>query len=140
MGEPLREKPTGIVSASQVTAQFTPAAPVQNTNSYAQRHYQRAQQYAKHANWLQAVAELRDALRLEPEQSDYHALLAEVYWMQNLKGMARVHFRQALKFNPENAIALSYATQLKINSEQPPRKSFSQRFGDEFLGLFARRR
>jgi curved DNA-binding protein CbpA len=141
MGEPIiREKPTGIVSAPQaVTTQFAAATP-QMANSYAQRHYQRAQQYAKHANWLQAVAELRDALRLEPEQSDYHALLAEVYWMQNLKGMAKVHFRQALKFNPENAIARSYATKLKINSEQPRRKSFSQKFGDEFLGLFAWRR
>jgi tetratricopeptide (TPR) repeat protein len=139
MGELIREKPTGIVSAPQaVTTQFAAATP-QMANSYAQRHYQRAQEYAKYANWLQAVAELRDALRLEPEQSDYHALLAEVYWMQNLKGMAKVHFRQALKFDPENAIALSYATKVKINSEQP-RRSFPQKFGNDFWGLLVRKR
>jgi curved DNA-binding protein CbpA len=145
MGEPMiREKRTGIVSATRVVPeQFTPAAAetLQMANSYAQRHYQRAQQYAKHANWLQAVAELRDAIRLEPEKSDYHALLAEVYYSQNLKGMAKVHFRQALKFNPENPLALAYAAKLKLNLDKPSRrKSLSQKLGDDFFGLFARRR
>jgi curved DNA-binding protein CbpA len=145
MGEPMiREKRTGIVSATRaVPEQFTPAAAetVQMANSYAQRHYQRAQQYAKHANWLQAVAELRDAIRLEPEKSDYHSLLAEVYFHQNLRGMAKVHFRQALKFNPEDPLALAYAAKLKISLDQPSRrKTLSQKFGDDFFGLFARRR
>ncbi|MCU0566160.1 MAG: DnaJ domain-containing protein [Oculatellaceae cyanobacterium Prado106] len=144
MGDPMiRERRTGIVSAPHaVPIQFTPA-PAETAEiavSYAQRHYQRAQQYAKHANWLRAVAELRDALRLEPQKSEYHSFLAKVYLMQNLKGMARVHFRQALKFNPQDPLALEYAAKLKISLDKPNRKSFSHRFADsKFFGLFARR-
>jgi tetratricopeptide (TPR) repeat protein len=141
MGEPMREKRTGIVSSSPVVpVDFIPAETTQMANIYAQRHYQRAHQYAKNANWMQAVAELRDALRLEPERSEYHSLLAKVYLMQNLKGMARVHFRQALKFNAQDPLALEYAAKLKINLDKP-RKSFVQRLEDQnFLGLFVKRR
>jgi tetratricopeptide (TPR) repeat protein len=142
MGEPLREKRTGIMSSAPVVpVEFIPAETTQMANIYAQRHYQRAHQYAKNANWMQAVAELRDALRLEPERSEYHSLLAKVYLMQNLKGMARVHFRQALKFNAQDPLALEYAAKLKITLDQPSRKSFVQRLEEQnFLGLFVKRR
>jgi tetratricopeptide (TPR) repeat protein len=141
MGEPMREKRTGIMSSLPVVpVDFIPAETTEMANIYAQRHYQRAHQYAKNANWMQAVAELRDALRLEPERSEYHSLLAKVYLMQNLKGMARVHFRQALKFNAQDPLALEYAAKLKISLDKP-RKSFVQRLEDQnFLGLFVKRR
>jgi tetratricopeptide (TPR) repeat protein len=142
MGEPMiREKRTGIMpSAPTVPVDFIPAETAQMANIYAQRHYQRAHQYAKNANWMQAIAELRDALRLEPERSEYHSLLAKVYWMQNLKGMARVHFRQALKFNDQDPLALEYAAKLKINLDKP-RQSFVQKLEPQnFLGLFVKRR
>jgi tetratricopeptide (TPR) repeat protein len=141
MGEPMiREKRTGIMpSTPTVPVDFIPAETAQMANIYAQRHYQRAHQYAKNANWMQAVAELRDALKLEPERSEYHSLLAKVYWMQNLKGMARVHFRQALKFNDQDPLALEYAAKLKINLDMP-RKSFVQKLEPQnFLGLFVKR-
>jgi tetratricopeptide (TPR) repeat protein len=143
MGAPMiREKRTGMMpSAQTVPTEFVPAETAQIANIYAQRHYQRAHQYAKNANWMQAVAELRDALRLEPERSEYHSLLAKVYWMQDLKGMARVHFRQALKFNAQDPLALEYAAKLKINLEPPSRRSFVQKLEDQnFLGLFVKRR
>jgi tetratricopeptide (TPR) repeat protein len=142
MGEPMiREKRTGIISSTPtVPVDFIPVETAQMANIYAQRHYQRAHQYAKNANWMQAVAELRDALRLEPERSEYHSLLAKVYWMQNLKGMARVHFRQALKFNAQDPLALEYAAKLKINLDKP-RQSFVQKLEHQnFLGLFVKRR
>jgi tetratricopeptide (TPR) repeat protein len=143
MGAPMiREKRTGIMPPMQAApAEFVPAETAQMANIYAQRHYQRAHQYAKNANWLQAVAELRDALRLEPERSEYHSLLAKVYWMQDLKGMARVHFRQALKFNAQDPLALEYSAKLKISLDKPGRKSFVQKLEDQnFLGLFVKRR
>jgi curved DNA-binding protein CbpA len=118
MGEPaIREKRTGIVSAKQARpVQFAPSTTetADVATSYAQRHYQRAQEYAKKANWAQAVAELRDAIRLEPHRSEYHSLLAKAYLMQNLVGMAKVHFRQALKFNPNDPLALDYVKKLSL--------------------------
>ncbi|NJR60144.1 MAG: DnaJ domain-containing protein [Cyanobacteria bacterium CRU_2_1] len=151
MGEPIiREKRTGIVAATQTKPpQFTPP-PIETAQlavNYAQRHYQRAQEYAKKANWTQVVAELRDAIRLEPTQGEYHSLLATAYLMQNLVGMAKVHFRQALKFNPQDPLALRYAAKLKLTiespaSKAPPAKSPSAKGsgGGIFSSLFAKRK
>ncbi|MEH2236550.1 DnaJ domain-containing protein [Nostoc sp.] len=82
--------------------------------NYAQRHYQRAIEYVRLANWTLAVQELRDAIKLEPNNSDYYALLGLVHLQQKLIGMARVYIRQALKLNPEDSLALKYAPGLKI--------------------------
>ncbi len=121
MGEPvIREKRTGIVSAPQAKPpQFAPGHDGQMSVNYAQRHYYRAQEYAKKATWPQVVAELRDAIRLEPDRAEYHSLLARAYLMQNLSGMAKVHFRQALKFNPRDPLALQYAERLKLIEPAP---------------------
>ena len=145
MGEPLiREKRTGIVSASTAKPiQFTPVAAEteKSTSNYAQRHYERAQEYMKKGNWSMATQELRDALRIESDKSEYHALLAKAYLMQNLPGMAKVHFRQALKLNPNDPLALEYAKRLKISLESPPNGSDNtQQTRAGLFGLFARKR
>lgn len=141
MGEPvIREKRTGIVAAPQAkppqygpSASETAAAAV----NYAQRHYYRAQEYAKKANWTQTVAELRDAIRLEPNRSEYHSLLAKAYLMQNLIGMAKVHFRQALKFNPKDPLALEYAAKLKLTPEPEGKAG---KTGGGLFNLFSKKR
>ncbi len=118
----VREKRTGLVAAVEAKPiNFTPTAASQEaaTESYARRHYRRAQEYAKKANWQQAVQELKDAIKLEPDQSEFHALLGYVYLHQNLTGMATVYCRQALKLNPKQPLALKYAKKVGINPEQP---------------------
>ncbi|MEH2054121.1 J domain-containing protein [Nostoc sp.] len=82
--------------------------------NYAQRHYQRAIEYVRLANWPLAVQELRDAIKLEPNNSNYYALLGLVHLKQKFIGMARVYIRQALKLNPQDSLALKYAPGLKI--------------------------
>ena len=147
IGAPMiREKRSGIVPASetnkpiQVTPSITETLEV--ASSYARRHYQRAQVYLQNGNCGQAIAELRDALRLEPERSEYHSLIAKAYLMQNLVGMAKVHFRQALKFNPKDPLALEYTTRLKLTLEQPNRVSDAAKPSGNggLFGLFSRRR
>lgn len=86
--------------------------------NYAQRHYQRAIEYVRLAKWTLAVQELRDAIKLEPNNSDYYALLGLVHLQQKFIGMARVYIRQALKLNPENSLALKYAPGLKIQPNE----------------------
>ena len=118
MGEVfIREKRTGLVSAPEAKPiQFVPAAdqPEKATESYAQRHYRRAQEYMKNSKWTQAVQELRDAIKLEADKSEYHALLGVAYLQQNLPGMATVYLRQALKLNPNDSLAAKYAVKLGI--------------------------
>ncbi|HLO86512.1 MAG TPA: DnaJ domain-containing protein [Nostocaceae cyanobacterium] len=84
------------------------------TTNYAQRHYERALQYTKQQNWAIAVEELRDAIKLEPNNGDYYALLGVVHFQQQLIGMAKVYIRQALKLNPQQPLALKYAIKLNI--------------------------
>lgn len=140
MGDPvIREKRTGIVSTPQTKPSQFSASPHETAQvavNYAQRHYYRAQEYAKKANWTQVVAELRDAIRLEPNRSEYHSLLAKAYLMQNLVGMAKVHFRQALKFNPKDPLALQYAEHLNL---QEPAKVAKPINGGLF-NLFTKKR
>lgn len=116
----LREKRTGLVSSTPAQPiEFSPTNKEQEapTVNYALRHYERAKEYLKKDNVAQAVQELRDAIKIEPTKSDYHALLGVAYLKQNLSGMATVHFRQALKLNPKEPLALQYANQLKIKLE-----------------------
>jgi tetratricopeptide (TPR) repeat protein len=146
MGEPIiREKRTGIVS-STVTApsSFSPAPPADGDKpaiDYAQRHYQRAQEYVRKNNASLAVRELKDAIKIDPKKSEYHSLLAAAYLMQDLPTMAKVHCRQALKLNPKDPLALRYAPRLNIPLEAPDApdaKPGTQ--GGGLFGLFARKR
>ncbi|TAF08705.1 MAG: molecular chaperone DnaJ [Nostocales cyanobacterium] len=105
--------------------------------NYAQRHYERAVQYHQQAQWALAVKELRDAIKLEPSNSDHYALLGVVHFQQNFTGMAKVYIRQALKLNPQHPLALKYAELLKINqNDQSHPKSMSKALG--IAGLLSR--
>jgi tetratricopeptide (TPR) repeat protein len=100
------------VEVNPVELTLTDVKPV--LTNYAQRHYQRAIEYVRLGKWVIAVQELRDAIKLEPNNSDYYALLGLVHLKQKFMGMARVYICQALKLNPQNSLALKYAPELKI--------------------------
>jgi curved DNA-binding protein CbpA len=104
-------------TSAQVTADVQKTEQVNGRTppiNYAQRHYERALQYTKQQKWAIAVEELRDAIKLEPNNSDYYALLGVVHFQQKLLGMAKVYIRQALKLNPQQPLALKYAAKLNI--------------------------
>ncbi len=84
-------------------------------NQHAHHHYQRAILFAEQDNYQLAIQELRYAIKIEPNNSYYHTLLGVIHFRQNLTGMAKIYIRQALKFNPQNILALKYAELLKIS-------------------------
>lgn len=145
MGEPMiREKRAGIMATPAVPPIQYTAAPSdveKTTIDYAQRHYQRAQEYAVKANWSMVVRELQDAMKIDPHKSEYHSLLAKAYLMQDLPIMAKVHFRQALKLNPEDPLAVMYAKKFNIvpNAPSTTKKTQPPASGGLF-GLFAKKR
>ncbi|PSN13372.1 molecular chaperone DnaJ [filamentous cyanobacterium CCP5] len=127
MGAPvIREKRTGLIATSSVpTAPASPSdAPSDGKSAsglmYAERHYSRAQEYLKGKNVQAAIQELKDALKIDPQNSSYHCLIGQAYLLSKLTGMAKVHFKQALRLNPKNAVALKYAQQLKVTMADAP--------------------
>jgi curved DNA-binding protein CbpA len=141
MGEAIiREKRTGVIGVSS-----WPAAPVQASSaqaasgqapsgqaasdqaavgheavSYSDRHYQRAREYLRAKNAPAAIQELKDALKLEPKNSNFHSLMGQAYLLNQLPGMAKVHFKQALKLDPNNGVAQKYARQLNLDLTPTP--------------------
>lgn len=81
-------------------------APLPRRETVSDQYYRRAEGYMAKNNLAQAVLELRDALRLEPQNSRCHALLGEIYRRQNQQTMAKIHFNKALEFEPDNELAL----------------------------------
>ncbi|MGF1461508.1 MAG: DnaJ domain-containing protein [Leptolyngbyaceae cyanobacterium] len=124
MGDPvIREKRSGLMSPATVThaaSTTTPTAAAANTKDapqvdYAQRHVARAKTYIAGKSYAEAVQELRDAVRIEPNNSNYHTMLGQAYMMQKMVGMAKVHIRQALRLDAKNPIAQKYAKQLNVD-------------------------
>jgi tetratricopeptide (TPR) repeat protein len=75
-----------------------------------QNNIRSAEEYISKKQWTMALGELREALPLDRTNSKCHALLGFVYLNQNLEGMAKVSFQQALKLNPKEPIALAHIT------------------------------
>jgi curved DNA-binding protein CbpA len=130
MGAPvIREKRTGLVSSATISKSPATVAdsPSDGKSSsglaYAERHIGRAQEYLRANNTEAAIQELKDALRIAPQDSTYHCLIAQAYLLHKLPGMAKVHFKQALRLNPGNVVALKYAKQLNINVTEAPRSA-----------------
>jgi curved DNA-binding protein CbpA len=129
MGDPvIREKRTGLMSAtsqpaappnSVTTQQSASPTPEKTQVDYGQRHVARAKTYIASKSYAEAVQELRDAVRIEPTNSNYHTMLGQAYLLQKMNGMAKVHIRQALKLDPQNRIAQKYAKQLEITMPTP---------------------
>ncbi|PSN18073.1 molecular chaperone DnaJ, partial [filamentous cyanobacterium CCP5] len=101
MGDPvIREKRTGLVATTATqTVEKYPSSPGSQPQQldYAERHRQRAQEYIRSKNYMAAIQELKDAVRISPRNSDFHCLLGQVYLLNNLPGMAKVHIKQALR-------------------------------------------
>lgn len=83
----------------------TTAPPVKEDSMVAP-YIRRSQDLLAKNQLAQAEVELRDALKLEPNNSRCHSLIAMVYLKQNQIKMAKVHFHRALQLDPQDEIAL----------------------------------
>jgi curved DNA-binding protein CbpA len=118
MGDPvIREKRVGLMAPSKATASPIPSPGTgpgadATPKNYAERHGQRARDYLRQRNASAAIQELKDALKLEPQNSDYHCLMGQAYLLNKLPGMAKVHLKQALRLDPTSTVAQKYLAQL----------------------------
>ncbi|MEG3439583.1 J domain-containing protein [Pannus brasiliensis CCIBt3594] len=81
-----------------------------------------------------AVRELRDAIRMDPENSTGHALLGLAYLRQNQLSMARVHINRAWKANPQEPTVIEAKRELdkviRPNIEMQDEKGRKNASGD----------
>lgn len=84
-----------------------PKAPAPPTReSLIAAYFRRAQEFELKQDFPGAIRELREALRIEPMNSDCHSRLGLIYVKTNQITMAKIHFNKALELNPQDAIAL----------------------------------
>lgn len=84
--------------------------------------------------WMLAIKELREHLKIDTQNSYCHSLLGLAYLNQNLDGMAKVCFQQALKLNPQEPIALANID--KVTSTKATHNSKSDPEGRKKGGFF----
>lgn len=85
--------------------------------NYAKKHTVRAKTYLVKKNYEMAVQELREAIKITPQDPELHSMIGQVYYKQKLSGMAKTHFRQALKLRSDHRIAQKYSKLLGIPEE-----------------------
>ncbi|KGF72125.1 hypothetical protein DO97_11830 [Neosynechococcus sphagnicola sy1] len=123
-----------VVSRSQTAPSTIPvtrpsspsAAPA--TSPFVEQYCRRAEELIAKNQFAAAIKELRDALKDDPTHSRCHSLLGTIYLQQNQLTMARIEFDQALKFNPQNSMALDGKKQLeKLMKTQGTGKAGTQK-------------
>jgi len=97
---------TNSVPETSATTDQPSINPPAARQSLADPYFNRAEIAFKRQNYPQAVLELRDALKLEPNNGRSHSLLGMVYFEQKQGTMARIHFDKALSLNASDAMAL----------------------------------
>ncbi len=83
-----------------------PAKPPEQKTDVTELYCRRAEEYISKQNYTNALIELRDAVKLDPNSSRVHALLGMVYLYQNQGTIAKVHINRAIDINPKDETAV----------------------------------
>ena len=95
-------------------------------------YIRRAQQYINKQEFERAIKELRDALKIDPNQSTCHALMGKAYLFKQQLTMAKVHINKAYKANPNDPIAIESKKELeKLTKKQNQSKSSNSGFNQK---------
>ena len=105
-------------TVTQFSSDNSASAPPRQT--MAEQYYRRAEECFSKGNFAQATLELRDALKIEPNNSRCHSLMGMVYLRQNQGTMAKIHFNKALAADPKNEMAIVGKQRLEVGANQSP--------------------
>ncbi len=107
VNSPRPEKPDhGGPTPSAQEAPPDPELTDSSISAYVNQYYRRAELLIAKNNLQPAIVELRDALKLQPQNSKCHSLMGTTYLKLNQLTMAKIHFNQAIKYDSRNAMAL----------------------------------
>jgi curved DNA-binding protein CbpA len=112
--EPVSPEASMMTQARESAA----ATPSTTSDGYVKQYLRRAEELIAKRLYAAATQELRDALRLDPQNVRCHALMGTVYLKQKQPKMAKGHLTQALKLDPNNAEAREGMTELQKQEAQ----------------------
>ncbi len=122
------------------------AVPPAKTEQYTEQYYRRAEELLNKGVYLEAIKELKDALRIDPRSARCNALLGKVYLQQGQNSMAKVYFNQALKLNPQEIVAIQGLETIakkerkaQQKATQPPQSKEGQGRKGGLFGLFGKK-
>ncbi|MBF2007258.1 DnaJ domain-containing protein [Chlorogloeopsis fritschii PCC 9212] len=115
---PVKNHTTPTPTVNQAAPAPPPAQPKEE--SIAVQYIRRSQELIAKNQLAQAEVELRDALKLEPNNSRCHSLIGMLYLKQNQTTMAKVHLDRALQLDPSDETALEGKRKIeKILGQKP---------------------
>jgi curved DNA-binding protein CbpA len=117
-GETASHQPVAQSEAKKGTTQKAPVAPTTpkpppTKEAIVTAYLRRAKEFEAKQDFPRAILELREAIQIDPRNSNCHSRLGAVYLKTNQATMARIYFNQALSFNPQDPIALEGKRQLE---------------------------
>jgi curved DNA-binding protein CbpA len=102
----------------------------------------RGQEHLKKKNYAKATLEFRDAIKLDPNCVEGHALMGLSYLQQNQLAMAKVHIKKAYMAKPSDPlarkakVALEKAMGSSLDTQSGSKKASNEKKGGLFGGLF----
>jgi curved DNA-binding protein CbpA len=112
--------PIANQASSQATSPPITQVPAPDTAPDLRQLLRQAEQFISEKQWTMALQNLRTVIQAEPTHSQAHALLGFVYMQQKLAGMAKISFQQALKYNPQEPLALQNIA--KVSAATPEKE------------------
>ena len=125
-----KPKPPTSAKNDTLTPETVPLTP---TAAYLKR----AEQYIEKNLYPQAMVELRDVLKLNPNEASAHALMGLAYLGVNQTTMAKVHINKAVQSNPNDSLSIKAKKALdKVTKETEVVKNGDGKNSSKSTGIF----
>ncbi|NJK57763.1 MAG: DnaJ domain-containing protein [Pleurocapsa sp. SU_5_0] len=98
--------PPSKVDATTAAPSASPPAAEPTVDSRINAFIDRAQQYISKGEFDQAIQELKDALRINPNHGVTHAVMGRAYLHKKQLTMAKVHIDKAVQAEPHNEVVM----------------------------------
>jgi curved DNA-binding protein CbpA len=112
---PIATTPAAVNAAAKAT--------IPPNETFVSQYIRRAEELIAKNRHQQAIMELREALKIAPQNSRGHSLLGTVYLALNQTTMAKVHFTQALKLDPQDVQAIQGKEKLAKLEQKAEKKA-----------------
>jgi len=120
----------GQKSSADGTAPSADVAESENINKkWAGKHFMRADDLYRRRKYQEAETAIKEAIRLVPNDPDYHNKLAEIYLARGWKTYAMTEIQASLRFDPKNPDAKNLEHKIKALSRDQAAEAKSAKKG-----------